>query len=161
MTTPYVGCRGASPGLDLRTRPRTSRGPPEQVQEDDERIASKRRGGARVKAIEAAAPRHVDTVRRSFVDRLTPEQLDDMAAAAETILDVLEAEEPDGDGQKITAITSAHISPGSQATPWRRPQSHRLVMSRWRRRRPSGWAMGSTAWGKSMMKRRPSHTSML
>lgn len=50
------------------------------------------------KAIEAAAPRHVETVRRLFIDRLTPEQLDAIAGAAETILDVLEAEEARGDG---------------------------------------------------------------
>ena len=45
------------------------------------------------KAIEAAAPRHVETVRRLFIDRLTPEQLDSLAEAAETVLEVLEAEE--------------------------------------------------------------------
>ena len=38
------------------------------------------------KAIEAAAPRHVETVRRLFVDRLTPRQLDAVAVAAEAVL---------------------------------------------------------------------------
>jgi DNA-binding MarR family transcriptional regulator len=36
--------------------------------------------------IEAAAPGHVATVRRLFVDRLTPAQLDAVADAAETVL---------------------------------------------------------------------------
>ncbi len=36
--------------------------------------------------IEAAAPGHVAAVRRLFVDRLTPEQLDAIAEAAETVL---------------------------------------------------------------------------
>jgi len=45
------------------------------------------------KAIEAAAPRHVETVRRLFIDRLTPDQLDALAEAAETVLEVIEAEE--------------------------------------------------------------------
>jgi DNA-binding MarR family transcriptional regulator len=38
------------------------------------------------RAIEKAAPGHVDTVRRVFVDRLTPAQLDAVAEIAETIL---------------------------------------------------------------------------
>ena len=37
-------------------------------------------------AIEVAAPGHVRAVRRLFVDRLTPPQLDALAAAAETVL---------------------------------------------------------------------------
>src|SRR3954452_7118227 len=45
------------------------------------------------KAIEAAAPRHVETVRRLFIDRLTPDQLDALAEAAETVLEVLAADE--------------------------------------------------------------------
>ena len=36
--------------------------------------------------IEAAAPGHVATVRRLFVDRLTPDQLDSIGDAAETVL---------------------------------------------------------------------------
>lgn len=38
------------------------------------------------KEIEAAAPGHVATVRRLFVDRLTPARLDAIAEAAETVL---------------------------------------------------------------------------
>jgi DNA-binding MarR family transcriptional regulator len=44
------------------------------------------------KAIEAAAPGHVKAVRRLFVDRLTPQQLDALCDAAETILAVLDQE---------------------------------------------------------------------
>ena len=46
------------------------------------------------KAIEAAAPRHVDHVRRLFIDALTPEQLDALADIAETIVAKL-GEDPD------------------------------------------------------------------
>jgi DNA-binding MarR family transcriptional regulator len=42
--------------------------------------------------IEAAAPGHVAAVRRLFVDRLTPEQLDAVGAAAEAVLAGLDAE---------------------------------------------------------------------
>ena len=45
--------------------------------------------------IEAAAPGHVDAVRRLFVDRLTPRQLDAVGAAAEAVLAGLD-EPPDG-----------------------------------------------------------------
>jgi DNA-binding MarR family transcriptional regulator len=38
------------------------------------------------KEIEAAAPGHVEAVRRLFLDRLTPEQLDAVGAAAEAVL---------------------------------------------------------------------------
>jgi DNA-binding MarR family transcriptional regulator len=38
------------------------------------------------KAVEAAAPRHVETVRRLFVDRLTPAELDALGAASEKVL---------------------------------------------------------------------------
>ncbi|MEU9890798.1 MarR family transcriptional regulator [Sphaerisporangium sp. NPDC051017] len=41
---------------------------------------------AGVRAIEDAAPDHVESVRRHFVDLLTPEQLDQFAAIAETVL---------------------------------------------------------------------------
>jgi DNA-binding MarR family transcriptional regulator len=57
-----------------------------------EKCASDRRGAYVVvtprgrKEIEAAAPGHVDAVRRLFVDRLTPEQLDAVGDAAETVL---------------------------------------------------------------------------
>ena len=42
------------------------------------------------RAIEAAAPGHVATVRRLFVDRLTPAQLDAVGDAAEVILGALD-----------------------------------------------------------------------
>ena len=38
------------------------------------------------KAIEAAAPIHVEHVRRFFIDSLTPEQLDALAEIAETVM---------------------------------------------------------------------------
>jgi DNA-binding MarR family transcriptional regulator len=40
--------------------------------------------------IEAAAPGHLEIVRRLFVDRLTPQQLDAVADAAETVLAALD-----------------------------------------------------------------------
>ena len=61
-----------------------------------ERCAEDRRGFFVVataegrRAIESAAPGHVATVRRLVIDRLTPEQLDALGAAAETILDGLD-----------------------------------------------------------------------
>lgn len=45
------------------------------------------------RAIEAAAPHHVETVRRLVVDRLTSEQLDALGDAAARILEVLAAED--------------------------------------------------------------------
>lgn len=60
--------------------------------EDDRRgafVVITRRGRA---AIEAAAPGHVAAVRRLFVDRLTPRQLDAVADAAEAVLAAFEAE---------------------------------------------------------------------
>jgi DNA-binding MarR family transcriptional regulator len=42
-------------------------------------------------AIEAAAPHHVETVRRLFVDPLTPAELDALGRAAEKILDAMAA----------------------------------------------------------------------
>ena len=45
-------------------------------------------GGRRV--IEEAAPGHVAAVRRLFVDRLTPAQLDAIGDAAETVLAALD-----------------------------------------------------------------------
>lgn len=57
-----------------------------------ERCASDRRGSFVTvtplgrKEIEAAAPGHVAAVRRHFVDRLTSEQLDALADAADTVL---------------------------------------------------------------------------
>jgi DNA-binding MarR family transcriptional regulator len=46
------------------------------------------------RVIEAAAPGHVDAVRRLFVDRLTPDQLDAIGDAAEVVLAGLD--EPPG-----------------------------------------------------------------
>ncbi len=43
--------------------------------------------------IEAAAPSHVDAVRRLFVDRLTRGQLDELAVVARTVLEAVTAEE--------------------------------------------------------------------
>jgi DNA-binding MarR family transcriptional regulator len=48
-------------------------------------------------AIAAAAPRHVDQVRRWFIDALTPEQLAALADVSETVLAHLAAD-PDSDG---------------------------------------------------------------
>ncbi|MGQ0802894.1 MAG: MarR family winged helix-turn-helix transcriptional regulator [Actinomycetota bacterium] len=48
------------------------------------------------RAIEAAAPRHVETVRRLFIDRLTPRQLDALGNAAETVLAALAEEDGRG-----------------------------------------------------------------
>lgn len=43
--------------------------------------------------IEAAAPGHVAAVRRLFIDRVTPEQLDTIAAVAEAVLAALRADD--------------------------------------------------------------------
>ena len=43
-------------------------------------------------AIEAAAPHHVETVRRLFVDPLTPAELDALGRAAQKILDAIDRE---------------------------------------------------------------------
>jgi DNA-binding MarR family transcriptional regulator len=48
--------------------------------------------------IEAAAPRHVATVRRLFVDLLSPEELDVVAAVAERVLDTIQ-------GQRTGAVS--------------------------------------------------------
>jgi DNA-binding MarR family transcriptional regulator len=45
--------------------------------------------------IEAAAPGHVAAVRRLFIDRLQPHQLDAITAAAETVLAAIEADTTD------------------------------------------------------------------
>lgn len=70
-----------------------------------ERCDSDRRGAFVVvtrrgrKEIEAAAPGHVDAVRRLFVDRLTPRQLDTVGAAARAVLAALtEVERTVSDG---------------------------------------------------------------
>ena len=65
---------------------------------DKERCDSDRRGAFVVvtkrgrKEIESAAPGHVASVRRLFIDRLTPRQLDAIADVAETILAAPEPE---------------------------------------------------------------------
>jgi DNA-binding MarR family transcriptional regulator len=61
-----------------------------------DRCGSDRRGAFVVvthtgrQEIEAAAPGHLEIVRRLFVDRLTPQQLDAVADAAETVLAALD-----------------------------------------------------------------------
>jgi DNA-binding MarR family transcriptional regulator len=45
-------------------------------------------------ALEEAVPGHAQEVRRLFIDPLTPEQLDQLAEIAATILDHLEADQP-------------------------------------------------------------------
>ena len=61
-----------------------------------ERCDSDRRGAFVVvtrrgrREIEAAAPGHVATVRRLFVDRLTPSQLDAIGEAAEAVLTAID-----------------------------------------------------------------------
>ena len=47
-------------------------------------------------AIEAAAPGHVDAVRQLFVDVLTPDQLDALGDAAETVLAAFDAPAAEG-----------------------------------------------------------------
>ena len=47
------------------------------------------------KAIETAAPGHVEAVRRLFIDVLTPRQLDAIGAAAQKVLDILDADPTD------------------------------------------------------------------
>lgn len=69
-----------------------------------ERCASDRRGAFVVvtdegrRAIHAAAPGHVAAVRRLVVDRLDPEQLDALGAAAETVLEGLDDPSQDEPG---------------------------------------------------------------
>ncbi len=58
-------------------------------------------------AIKAAAPRHVEAVRRLFIDRLTPQQLEAVGAAAETVLAALSEE--DGD--------APNAAPGDESGP--------------------------------------------
>ena len=45
------------------------------------------------RAIEAAAPHHVAAVRRLFIDQVDPDDLEVIAAVAERVLSVLDAEE--------------------------------------------------------------------
>ena len=68
-----------------------------------ERCGDDRRGsfvvatGAGREELAAAAPGHVAAVRRLFLDRLTPAQLDALGRAAEAVLEALRGDE-DGDG---------------------------------------------------------------
>lgn len=55
------------------------------------------------KAITAAAPGHVDAVRRLFVDRLSPRQLDAIAAASDVVLAALEEAEAACDAEDADA----------------------------------------------------------
>ena len=64
------------------------------------------------KEIEAAAPGHVAAVRRLFVDRLTPDQLDAIGEAAEIVLAALD--EPVG---LDAAPTLEEGEPMSKVTP--------------------------------------------
>ncbi|WP_214323476.1 MarR family winged helix-turn-helix transcriptional regulator [Nonomuraea sediminis] len=50
---------------------------------------------AGLRAIEAAAPDHVESVRRHFIDLLTPEQLQVLATISETVLDRLVEHSPE------------------------------------------------------------------
>lgn len=55
--------------------------------------------------IDAAAPGHVAAVRRLFVDRLTPAQLDALRDAAETVLAGLEEQGPEpADGSRGASV---------------------------------------------------------
>ena len=53
--------------------------------------------------IEAAAPSHVEAVRRLFVDRLTREQLEDLAVVAHTVLAAVVSEEQCPGGEAADA----------------------------------------------------------
>ena len=55
------------------------------------------------RAIEAAAPGHVDAVRRLFVDRLTPQQLNALGDAAEAVLAGLDEAAKFADGERARA----------------------------------------------------------
>lgn len=57
---------------------------------DDRRGAFVAATGGGLAAIEAAAPHHVETVRRLFVDPLTPAELDALGRAAQKVVDAME-----------------------------------------------------------------------
>ena len=44
--------------------------------------------------LKGAAPGHAQEVRRLFIDRLTPEQLDQLAEISTTILNTLQGDQP-------------------------------------------------------------------
>ena len=58
---------------------------------DDRRVAYVAASDSGLQAIAAAAPGHVATVRRYFIDRLTAEQVDALAEVAATVLDALDS----------------------------------------------------------------------
>lgn len=62
---------------------------------EDRRAAYVAASGKGLRKIAAAAPGHVTTVRRYFVDRLTAEQIDTLAEVAATVLDALDSADPD------------------------------------------------------------------
>jgi DNA-binding MarR family transcriptional regulator len=74
-----------------------------------ERCGSDRRGAFVVvskrgrRELAAAAPGHVAAVRRLFVDRLTPSQLDAVGEAATVVLEALDAEAADELDEPTTA----------------------------------------------------------
>ena len=79
-----------------------------------EQCPSDRRGAFAVatgegrRQLAAAAPGHVAAVRRLFVDRLRPDQLDTLADLAETVLAALDSDNPAGG--------APHQQPGSRST---------------------------------------------
>jgi len=54
--------------------------------------------------LKEAAPGHAQEVRRLFIDRLTPEQLDHLADIATTVLDGLQADQPVESENQRTAV---------------------------------------------------------
>jgi DNA-binding MarR family transcriptional regulator len=62
---------------------------------------------AGLRAIEAAAPGHVASVRRHFIDRLTGEQLDALAGIAETVLGHLD--DPPEDTSRARRGDNAYV----------------------------------------------------
>jgi DNA-binding MarR family transcriptional regulator len=65
--------------------------------------------------IEAAAPSHVEAVRRLFVDRLTRGQLEDLAVMAHTVLDAVAGEEMCLGPNAIAAKADEETCPGLTA----------------------------------------------
>nr|WP_202971118.1 MarR family winged helix-turn-helix transcriptional regulator [Saccharothrix sp. ALI-22-I] len=71
-------------------------------------------------AIEAAAPHHVDTVRRLFIDRLTPEELGTLTRISDRIVAELEREPADQADPSVNGSAAAQAA-GRQRAP-RRPK---------------------------------------
>ncbi len=68
--------------------------------------------------IQAAAPSHVEAVRRLFVDRLTRGQLDDLGALARTVLEAVVAEEAcPGSDVPDEACLAAAVAEGARTVP--------------------------------------------